>query len=56
MFPALSASALYTMVYVFSFVVSTPESFKDTVPLYERINDATVAVESSTYPLNDSGV
>ena len=43
MFPALSASALYTMVYVFSFVVSTSDAFEDTFPLYAVSSSATVA-------------
>ena len=47
MFPALSASALYTIMYVSGFVVSTPESFEDTVPLYERSLSATVASSST---------
>ena len=47
MFPALSALALYTIVYVSSFVVFTPEAFEDTIPLYAGSLSETSAISST---------
>ena len=46
MFPASSALALYTMVYVPAVAVSTPEAFKDKIPLYAGSLSVTFAISS----------
>ena len=46
MFPAASASALYTMVYVSAFAVSTLDAFEDAIPLYAGSLSETFAIVS----------
>ena len=47
MFPALSASALYTIMYVSDIAVFTSDSFEDTFPLYEGSLSSTDAASST---------
>ena len=47
MFPAPSASALYTMMYVSDFVVFTPDAFEYTIPLYDGSLSVTFAISST---------
>ena len=46
MFPAASASALYTMMYVPVFAVSTLDAFEDAIPLYAGSLSETFAIVS----------
>ena len=46
MFPASSALALYTIVYVSIFVVFTPETLEDTFPLYAGSLSVAFAISS----------
>ena len=47
MFPAASASALYTMMYVPAFAVSTLDAFEDAIPLYAGSLSETFAIVST---------